>query len=167
MTLDPFLHAPFFIQFHTVCAIYALVIGPVALFSRRKGRWHRWTGRSWVLAMALTAISAAFIFTIRIVGPFSPIHILVPVTLYGLWHGVSLIRKRKVGEHARHMRGLYFGAMGVAGLFTLLPGRLMSEILSPGAPWAAFAAAAMVLVFGVWRAYRGGLPLSRPATRGG
>ena len=65
------------------------------------------------------------------------------------------------------MRGLYFGAMGVAGLFTLLPGRLMSEILSPGAPCAAFAAAAMVLVFGVWRAYRGGLPLSRPATRGG
>lgn len=157
MTLDPFLHAPFIIQLHTLCAILALGVGPFALFRRRRDRLHRWLGRVWVAAMVLTALTAGFIFTIRLIGPFSPIHVLVPLTLAGLWHGVSLARQGRIVEHGRQMRQLYFGAIGIAGLFTLLPGRLMSRILAPEAPWLGFALAALLLGWGVWRGWNAGL----------
>lgn len=153
MSLDPFFHAPVIIQFHTLCAILALGIGPVALFRRRRDRLHRWLGRIWVAAMAATALSAGFIFTIRLIGPFSPIHLLVPVTLLGLWDGVSLARQGKIEAHGRQMRQLYFAAIGIAGLFTLLPGRLMSEMLAPDTPWLGFALGAIVLAWGVWRGW--------------
>ena len=152
MTFKPFLDAPLIIQLHAASAIVALVTGPIALFRRRRDGVHKGMGRLWVASMAVTALSAAFIFELRMIGPFSPIHLLVPLTLYGLWRGVMLIRRGEVAAHARQMRGLYFSAIGVAGLFTLLPGRMMSQMLAPEAPWLGFACAAAVLAWGVWRA---------------
>lgn len=157
MSFAPFLDAPFIIQFHAVCAILALCLGPVALFRRRRDRLHRMLGRVWVGAMALTALSAGLIFEIRLIGPFSPIHVLIPVTLVGLWQGVSYARQGRITEHSRQMRGMYFGAIGIAGLFTLLPGRLMSEMIAPDAPWVAFGLAALALGWGVWRGRAAGL----------
>lgn len=152
MTLTPFLDAPLIIQLHAASAIVALVTGPFALFRRRRDKLHKSLGRLWVAAMAVTALSAGFIFELRMIGPFSPIHLFVPLTLYGLWRGVMLIRQGEVAAHASQMRGIYFSAIGVAGLFTLLPGRMMSRILAPDAPWLGFACAAAVLALGVWRA---------------
>ena len=55
------LQAPIHIQFHILCAVYALLIGPVAIFRPRRDRLHRWLGYSWVVALALTALSS-FLF---------------------------------------------------------------------------------------------------------
>lgn len=156
MTLTPFFEAPPVIQLHIVAALAALTLGPVALLRRSRDRLHRLAGRIWVAAMAVTALSSFFIYTIRVVGPFSPIHVLSVVTLAGLWEGLRHIRAGRVADHRRTMLSLYVFGMGIPGLFTLLPGRIMSAILFPATPWAGFwsvcgALALAGFLWGVWR----------------
>lgn len=84
--------------------------------------------------MLATAISALFIcdFSLPNWAGFTPIHLLIPVTLGGLalsfWH----LAHRRIGQHRSVMRKLYFGSCVVAGLFTLLPGRLLGKLLWQG-----------------------------------
>ena len=128
--MDLLLQAPIHIQFHVLCAVYALLIGPVAIFRPRRDRLHRWLGYSWVIALALTALSSFFIFGFRIWGPFSPIHLLSILTLFGSLRGVSLIRQGRRVEHAQQMQSLYFLALGIPGVFTLLPALAQSSDIS-------------------------------------
>lgn len=84
-----------------------------------------------VLLMLATAISALFIrdFKLPNWAGFTPIHLLIPVTLGSLalsfWH----LAHRRIAQHRSVMRKLYFGSCVVAGLFTLLPGRLLGNLL--------------------------------------
>ena len=149
MTLDPLLAAPAVIQIHAAAALLAIPLGLGAWLRRPRDGWHRALGYAWVVAMMLAALSAAFIFTIHLIGPFSPIHALVPVVLYALWRGVRFARAGRIGAHRATMTALYVQALGIAGLFTLLPGRIMGRVLFPEAPWAGFAAAALLLVAGL------------------
>jgi uncharacterized membrane protein len=66
--MELILQAPIQIKFHIICALYALIIGPVAIFRNRRDKLHRWLGYSWVVALALTALSSFFIFGFRIWG---------------------------------------------------------------------------------------------------
>lgn len=127
--LEPLISAPLEIQFHAFSAIGALVLGPVAIFRRRRDRIHKTIGYIWVLAMA-TAIASSFtIFEIRLLGPFSPIHLLSVFAAYNLWRGVRAAIAGDISRHRKTMRGLYFWALGAAGLFTLMPGRIMAQVL--------------------------------------
>jgi len=93
-------------------------------------------GRVWVVLMLVTAGSALFINEIRLIGPFSPIHIFSVVTFVGLAQGVWQIRRGDVREHKATMQGVYFFALILAGAFTLLPGRRMHDVLfGPEAGW--------------------------------
>lgn len=140
MTPDPFLAAPPIIQAHIVVAILALALGPVVLLRGPRDRLHKVMGYVWAAAMALTALSAMFIFQLRLIGPFSPIHLFVPVTLIGLGVGIGHARAGRRAAHRRTMMSLYVFAMGIPGMFTLLPGRIMNAIVFPAAPVAGFAA---------------------------
>lgn len=148
MTLAPFLNAPFVIQLHIIAALMALSLGPVALLRRSRDRVHRLAGRAWIAAMAVTALSSFFIYTIRLVGPFSPIHILSIITLVGLWEGLRQVRAGRIADHKRTMMSLYVFGMGIPGLFTLLPGRIMNAIVFPQAPWVGFWAAVATMLIG-------------------
>ena len=91
---------------------------------------HRIAGYGFVLLMLATALSALFIrdFKLPNWAGFTPIHLLIPVTLGGLalsfWH----LAHRRIAQHRSVMRKLYFGSCVVAGLFTLLPGRLLGNL---------------------------------------
>lgn len=152
MTLAPFFDAPVIVQVHIIAALLALSLGPVAMLRRRRDLVHRVVGRVWVASMAATALSSFFIYTIRLIGPFSPIHALSVATLIGLWAGVTHIRAGRVADHRSTMLSLYVFGMGIPGLFTLLPGRIMNAILFPSGPVAGFAGAlaAFCLVVLVW-----------------
>jgi len=142
MTLTPLLTAPLDTQIHVGFALCALVSGPLALFRRSRDGLHKVMGGLWVFAMAGTAISAFFISTMPMIGPFSVIHLLSVLTLWTL--GLAL-RAALRGEWRRHgllFRRLYVQAIGIAGLFTLLPGRIMNDVVFPNAPVAGFAVAA-------------------------
>lgn len=129
MSLDPILSAPFAIQIHAFSATAAMLLGAVILFRRKGTPLHKFMGRVWVGLMLIVATSAIFINEIRLVGPFSPIHIFVVMTYYGIWEGIREIRRGNVQAHQASMKSLYLGALLLTGAFTLLPGRRMHDVL--------------------------------------
>ncbi|PWR01890.1 hypothetical protein DKT77_14970 [Meridianimarinicoccus roseus] len=129
MTLSPLLTAPPPIPAHALLALAAFIGGTVQMLLPKGTAPHRWLGRAWVGAMAVVATSGLFIHTIRLVGPFSPIHILSVVTLVAL---VDAVRRARRGDIAGHQRGmilLYALALVLTGAFTLLPGRVMHAVI--------------------------------------
>lgn len=137
MTLTPLLEAPFATQLHAFSAILATVIGAFVLWRRKGTTLHRMLGRVWVALMLVTATSALFIHDIRLIGPFSPIHLFSLFTYLSLFQGLkAILVHRDIHRHRAEMQGLYAGALMLAGAFTLLPGRRMHMVLfGPDAGW--------------------------------
>lgn len=132
MNFAPFANASLVIQIHTLLALGAVVL-TVGIFSLRKGSpLHRTMGWAWVLMMAFVALSSFWINELRVLGPFSPIHLLSILTLWTLVRGVTAARSHRVKDHKRQMKTLVFGALITAGTFTFLPGRLMHDIFLGG-----------------------------------
>jgi uncharacterized membrane protein len=88
-------------------------------------------GYAWVTLMGVTAVSAIFIrdWDMPNLAGFTPIHLLIPVTLSGLFGAFWFLAKGNIRGHRTTMQGLYFGACVVAGAFTLLPQRYLGNLL--------------------------------------
>jgi len=141
MTLDPILTASLPIQIHVASAICAVILGPIALLRRSRDIWHRRFGKAWVVVMFMTAASSFAISEFRVFGPFGPfgpIHMLSCLTIYGLWQSVKAARGGNIARHQAEMRNLYFWAIGIAGIFTFLPGRRMNRAFFESAPQLGF-----------------------------
>ena len=136
MSLDPLLAAPLAVQVHAAAALSAFLLGAAVLFRRKGTPLHKLMGRVWAVLMLITAGSSILINEIRLIGPFSPIHIFSIVTFAGIAQGIAEIRRGNVARHRATMQGLYFFALILAGAFTLLPGRRMHDVLfGAGAGW--------------------------------
>ena len=135
MTLTPFLDAPLIVQIHAGFAVPALLLGPLALFARTGWRLHRIAGYAWLTAMTGLAVSGLLIpaHDWALIGPVGPIHLVALWTLWGLAGALRLARRGQIAAHRREMKSIWFGAMGVAGLLTLLPGRTINRMVF-GAP---------------------------------
>ncbi len=129
MTLTPLLDSGSFISSHALAALTALVLGTVQLAAPKGTLNHKVTGYIWVAAMFWVAVSSFAIHTIRLFGPWSPIHLLSVLTLVSLPAGIYAARRGKIATHKRAMRSLFFFALIAAGLFTLLPGRIMHDVV--------------------------------------
>jgi uncharacterized membrane protein len=128
MSLTPLLQAPPAIQIHAAAAAGAFLLG-LTQFALIKGTTrHRIAGWVWVSLMVIVAVTAFFIHEIRLWGPWSPIHLLAIFTLVMLPLAVLHARRHRVSNHKRAMIGIFLGALVVAGLFTLLPGRIMHAV---------------------------------------
>jgi uncharacterized membrane protein len=128
MTLAPLLAAPLPIQIHAAAALALIPLTLVQFWRRKGGINHRILGWSWVGLMTVVAVSSFWIHGIRLVGPFSPIHALSVFTLVNL---VLAIRARRQGQITAH-RGFMIGitaGWAAAGLFTLIPPRLMYQVV--------------------------------------
>ena len=125
------------IAVHATAAIGAVVTGPVALWARKgakqRPKLHRAFGYAWVTLMIITAVSAMFIRDFRPGMPnldgFTPIHIFVPVTFAGLFGAFYYVAQGNIARHREIMQRLYWGACVLAGVFTLLPQRLIGHFL--------------------------------------
>ena len=129
MSLAPLLQAPGTIPLHAFAAMAALVLGIVQFVAPKGTLPHRTIGWIWVVLMAIVAISAFWIHEIRLVGPFSPIHLLsifVPIMLV---KAVLYARQHNVSGHRKAMTSIFFGALIIAGAFTFLPGRIMHSVV--------------------------------------
>ena len=91
MTLDPFFAAPQPIPVHAIAALVAMVLGGLQLWRPKGTRNHRTLGYIWVGLMAIVAFSGFFIHVPRLVGPFSPIHVLSVLTLASLWYAIGAV----------------------------------------------------------------------------
>ena len=80
MNLTPLLAAPLQVQIHATAALLAMTLGAAVLVIRKGTPLHKALGRTYVALMLVVATSAIFISEIRLIGPFSPIHIFVPVS---------------------------------------------------------------------------------------
>lgn len=134
------------------------------LFRRKGDRPHRRLGRLWVGLMTLVAVSSFFIWEIRMVGLFSPIHLLSAVTLASLWQAVALARRRNIKAHMRMMQALYLLALVVTGWFTFMPGRIMNKVVfgehgaGMGESAAFIIASILIGALAIWLVRRAGPP---------
>ncbi|GLR88051.1 DUF2306 domain-containing protein [Bradyrhizobium iriomotense] len=129
MTLAPLLNAAPAIPLHAFAAMAAFVLGVVQLAAPKGTLPHRTIGWIWVALMAIVAASSFWIHQIRLVGPFGPIHLLSIFTLVMLPLAVWRAHTHRVADHRRIMILMFIGALVVAGLFTLLPGRIMHHVI--------------------------------------
>jgi uncharacterized membrane protein len=129
MRLAPLLQASPAIQLHAFAAMAAFALGLVQFAAPKGTLPHRTVGWLWVALMVGVSISAFFIHELRLWGPWSPIHLLAIFTLLTLPLAVMHARRHAVERHRRAMVGIFLGALVIAGLFTLLPGRIMHAVV--------------------------------------
>jgi uncharacterized membrane protein len=129
MSLAPLLNASPTIQVHAFAAMAAFAVGLVQLSAPKGTLTHRTIGGFWVLLMLVVASSSFFIHTIRLWGPWSPIHLLSIFTLIMLPIAVWQAHRHAVERHRWTMISLFVGALVIAGVFTLLPGRIMHAVV--------------------------------------
>jgi len=129
MSLAPLLQATPAIQIHAFAAMAAFLLGLIQLAAPKGTLPHRTLGWIWVTLMLVVSTTAFFIHQIRLWGPWSPIHLLAIFTLIMLPIAVVAARRHAITQHRRGMTGIFVGALIIAGLFTLLPGRIMHTVV--------------------------------------
>lgn len=132
--MDKLLQLPFqqpVVALHLVTALLALVVGALLMTGRKGNLGHRVLGWTFVVMLGTATITSAFIrdHGLPNLAGFTPIHLLTVVTAVFLPLGVWRARRGDVAGHRRLMTRLFTGAGVIAGLFTLLPGRLLGDLL--------------------------------------
>lgn len=123
------------IAVHLTAALAAAALGPLALYARlgrvQRPRLHRAMGYAWVTLMVLAAASALWIrdYQLPNLAGFTPIHLLVPLTAYGLTRAFVALARKDYAAHRRFMQALYRDTCVIAGLFTLLPSRYLGQLV--------------------------------------
>jgi uncharacterized membrane protein len=129
VSLAPLLEASPAIQLHAFAAMAAFVLGLVQFVAPKGTLPHRTIGWIWVVLMLIVSITAFGIHELRVWGPWSPIHLLAIFTLIMLPLAVMHARRHHIERHRRAMISIFAGALVIAGIFTLLPGRIMYSVL--------------------------------------
>jgi uncharacterized membrane protein len=132
VTLEPLLRASPAIILHVATVVPAALIGTYLIFVSRKGApWHRVLGYVYLVLISITAVTTLWIHSLMPKGPFfgfSPVHLLIPLTLFGVYGALRSARAHKIARHRAAMLGVYFGGIMIAGALTFLPGRIMHGI---------------------------------------
>ena len=129
MSLAPLLNASPAIQLHAFAAIAAFALGLFQLSAPKGTLPHRTFGWLWVTLMLIVCISSFWIHELRTWGEWSPIHLLSIFTLLVVPLAVWRARRQDVSGHRRIMIFTFVGALVVAGLFTVVPGRIMNSVI--------------------------------------
>ncbi len=131
MTLDPIFAAPAVVQFHLATVVPAFFIGTWLIFFSTKGsRPHRAAGFVYLGLMTATAVAAIFIHATDLPNflGFTPIHLFVPLTFFGVSSALINVRRGNIAGHRIAMLGLYIGAILIAGTLAFLPGRVLHAV---------------------------------------
>ncbi len=84
------------IPLHAVLALVAVVVGGMQFVLPKGTSLHRTVGYGWVAMMTVVAGSSFFIHTLKVIGPFSPIHLLSVLALGSLWFAARAARAGKL-----------------------------------------------------------------------
>ncbi|WP_105384082.1 DUF2306 domain-containing protein [Neorhizobium alkalisoli] len=134
MNLQPLLDAPLAVQIHVAAVLPAALLGAYILLDRKGTPQHRLFGKIWMVLMVVTSLSSFFIHGINLFYGFSPIHLLSIFVLAGAWRAISAARAHNIRAHKASVIGMYLGGIVGAGLFTLIPGRIMNAVVFSGGP---------------------------------
>lgn len=117
------------IPLHAIAAMVAIILGGIQLSMKKGGRTHKLLGRIWVGLMLIVSVSSFFIHEIKLWGLFSPIHLLSIWTIFSVGLAIYFVRVGNIKRHNQVMVSLYVFALIVTGFFTLLPGRVMNQVI--------------------------------------
>jgi uncharacterized membrane protein len=122
---------PAHILIHTLAAGAALLVGVLQLTGAKGTTTHRALGWTWVALMAVVAGTSVLIRDRGLpnIAGYTPIHLFTVLTLVTLPMVVLRARRGDVAGHRRAVRNLFFGALVLAGVFTLLPSRRIGHML--------------------------------------
>lgn len=134
MNLQPLLDSPLAVQIHVAAVLPTAVLGAYILVNRKGTPAHRLLGKIWMALMVITSFSSFFIHEINLFYGFSPIHLLSIFVLVGVWRAISAARVHNIRAHKASVIGMYIGGIVAAGLFTLIPGRIMNAVVFSGGP---------------------------------
>src|SRR5579871_1076240 len=129
MDLAPLLDAAPAIKVHAFAAMSAFALGIVQLSAPKGTLPHRTVGWIWVGLMFAVATSSFWIHQLRLWGPWSPIHLISIFTLVALPFAVLAAHLHMITRHRNAMIGLFGGALVIAGIFTLAPGRIIHAVV--------------------------------------
>ncbi len=120
---------------HAAPALSLVPLGLYIFINKKGTKQHRILGRTWATILVMVSLTAIFIQTIK-PGQYSLIHLLIPWTLGSLSYSSWSIRKFKKTKierykyaHMYSMIGVFVGALLVAGIFALMPGRFFHQII--------------------------------------
>jgi len=117
------------IPLHAYGAFLAVILGGIQLTRPKGTDSHKYIGYIWIFLMLWVSISSFWIQSIRIIGPFSPIHFLSIFTIWSVYEAIRSAQTGNIRRHKTMMKLLYVLALIVTGVFTLLPGRTMNAVL--------------------------------------
>ena len=113
------------IAIHLLAAVYSLLTATLQLMMKKGTPLHRYLGRTWMVAMLITAISSFWISShFPIWSSFGPIHLLSIWIIICVVISVSAARSHKIKRHKAYSIGAYVGLVG-AGIGAFAPGRYL------------------------------------------
>lgn len=124
-TIHSLSDAPWYVLVHLAVALLAVVLGATVLMRRKGDATHKAFGWTWVVLMLSAALTSFFI---QARDRFSLIHVFSVVVLVMVPLAVVHIRRRRVRAHRFTMTGVFAGLV-IAGVFTLLPYRMLGQIV--------------------------------------
>ena len=127
--MDVLLNAQQPIPLHAIAAMIAIILGGVQLSMKKGGKTHKLLGRIWVGLMLIVSFSSFFIHEIQLWGAYSPIHLLSLWTIFSVGLALYYVRIGNIKRHKQVMIALYGFALILIGFFTLLPGRVMYQVV--------------------------------------
>ncbi|OZG72275.1 hypothetical protein BTA51_16170 [Hahella sp. CCB-MM4] len=115
---------------HLITIVPAFLIGTFLILSRKGTFAHRKLGPAYMLLMITSAVVT--LFMPARVGPtlfkhFGLIHLLSLLVLYSVPTAFIAIKQGNIKKHRASMTGLYFGGLILAGIFALMPGRMLNQ----------------------------------------
>lgn len=117
------------IPLHAIAALIAVVLGAIQLWMKKGTSLHKAMGWVWVSLMLIVSFTSFFIHEIKLWGQYSPIHLLSIWTIFSVGMAIYFARTGKIKRHKQVMIALYVFALILTGLFTLMPGRVMHQIV--------------------------------------
>ena len=117
--------------FHLITVVPCIFLGAYGLLGKKGTPIHKTLGKIYMILMLITGTITVFMPADvggRFLNHFGWIHLFSFLTLWTVPTAYLAIKNGKVKKHQRKMILLYIGAIGIAGGFTLAPGRYLHEL---------------------------------------
>ena len=130
MNLDLWYETLSFMHLGTIAP--AFLMATFMMVTKKGTEVHKLIGRIYMVLMLFTAMVTLLMSAQvgpRLFNHFGFIHLLSVLVLYCVPSAYWAIKNGNVKRHRWSMIGLYIGGLIVAGGFTLMPGRMLGNVL--------------------------------------
>ena len=130
MNLDLWYDTLSFVHLGTIAP--AFLMATFMMVTKKGTKLHKRIGRIYMVLMLFTAMVTLLMSAQvgpRLFNHFGFIHLLSVLVLYCVPSAYWAIKNGNVKRHKWSMIGLYIGGLIVAGGFTLMPGRMLGNVL--------------------------------------